>query len=106
MKDVVVLEIPNVFAEFSSQFLECSVCWNDDVWFLYLVLKLFFVSPMYVSEVLLSVRVTITWQMVEVWRLQLPLSGDACFCWHLHFLLLSLTVALLLTRKSNMHLLW
>ena len=33
----------------------------------------------------------------------MPLSGDAYFCWHLHFLLLSLTVALLLTRKFNMH---
>ena len=32
---------------------------NDAVWFLYLVLKSFFVSPMYVSVVLLSLRVMV-----------------------------------------------
>ena len=36
-----------------------SLAWrNDAVWFLYLVLKSFSVSPMYVSVVLLSLRVT------------------------------------------------
>ena len=45
----------------SVEFLQCA-CRNDhDVWFLYLVLKSFFVSPTYVSEVLLSVRVTVAW---------------------------------------------
>ena len=44
----------------SVEFLECA-CRDDDVWFLYLVLKLFSVSPTYVSEVLLSVRVTVAW---------------------------------------------
>ena len=34
---------------------------NDAVWFLYLVLKSFSVSPMYVSVVLLSLRVTVAW---------------------------------------------
>ena len=34
---------------------------NDGVWFLYLVLKSFSVSPMYVSVVLLSLRVTVAW---------------------------------------------
>ena len=42
----------------SVEFLECA-CRNDDVWFLYLVLKSFSVSPTYVSEV--SVRVTVAW---------------------------------------------
>ena len=36
----------------SVEFL-CFVCRNDAVWFLYLALKSFSVSPMYVSEVLL-----------------------------------------------------
>ena len=34
---------------------------NDAVWFLYLVLKSFSVSPMYGSVVLLSLRVTVAW---------------------------------------------
>ena len=34
---------------------------TDAVWFLYLVLKAFSVSPMYVSEVLLSLRLTVAW---------------------------------------------
>ena len=37
----------------SVEFL-CLAWRNDAVWFLYLVLKLFSVSPMYVSVVLLS----------------------------------------------------
>ena len=44
----------------SVEFLS-FVCRNDDVWFLYLVLKSFTVSPMYVSVVLLSLRVTVAW---------------------------------------------
>ena len=44
----------------SVEFL-CFVCRNDAVWFLYLVLKSFSVSPMYVSLVLLSLRVTVAW---------------------------------------------
>ena len=44
----------------SVEFL-CFVCRNDAVWFLYLVLKSFSVSPMYVSLVLLSIRVTVAW---------------------------------------------
>ena len=56
------------------------------MWFLYLVLKSFSVGPTYVSEVLLSVRVTVAWYMIEVWR-QLPLRGHECFCRQLHFLL-------------------
>ena len=44
----------------SVEFL-CLACRNDVVWFLYLVLKSFAVSPMYVSEVLLSLRLTVAW---------------------------------------------
>ena len=44
----------------SVEFL-CFACWNDAVWFLYLVLKSFSVSLMYVSVVLLSLRVTVAW---------------------------------------------
>ena len=44
----------------SVEFL--SLAWrNDAVWFLYLVLKSFSVSPMYVSVVLLSLHVTVAW---------------------------------------------
>ena len=44
----------------SVEFL-CLAWRNDAVWFLYLVLKSFSVSPMYVSVVLLSLRVTMAW---------------------------------------------
>ena len=44
----------------SVEFL-CLSWRNDAVWFLYLVLKSFSVSPMYVSEVLLSLRLTVAW---------------------------------------------
>ena len=42
----------------SVEFL-CFVCQNDAVCFLYLVLNSFSVCPMYVSVVLLSLRVTV-----------------------------------------------
>ena len=44
----------------SSVELLCLAWRNDAVWFLYLVLKFFSVSPMYVS-VVLSLRVTVAW---------------------------------------------
>ena len=44
----------------SVEFL-CLEWRNDAVWFRYLVLKSFSVSPMYVSVVLLSLRVTVAW---------------------------------------------
>ena len=44
----------------SMEFL-CLVWRNDAVWFLYLVLKSFSVSPMYVSVVFLPLRVTVAW---------------------------------------------
>ena len=44
----------------SVEFL-CSAWQNDAVSFLYFVLKSFSVSPMYVSVVLLSLRVTVAW---------------------------------------------
>ena len=44
----------------SVEFL-CLEWRNDVVWFRYLVLKSFSVSPMYVSVVLLSLRVTVAW---------------------------------------------
>ncbi len=45
----------------SSVAFLCFVFRNDAVWFLYLVLNSFSVSPMYVSVVLLSLRVTAAW---------------------------------------------
>ena len=42
----------------SVEFLRWE-CLNDAVWFLYLVLKLFSVNSMYVSEARLSLRVTV-----------------------------------------------
>ena len=59
--------------EFSTRFLKLfftivklknntsNVCRNDAVRFLYLVLKSFSVSPMYVSVVMFSLRVTVAW---------------------------------------------
>ena len=44
----------------SVEFL-CLAWRNDAVWFLYLVLKSFSVSAIYVSVVLLSLRVTVAW---------------------------------------------
>ena len=44
----------------SVEFL-CLAWRNDAVWFQYLVLKSFSVSPMYVSVVLLSLRLTVAW---------------------------------------------
>ena len=44
----------------SVEFL-CLEWRNDAVWFRYLVLKSFSVSSMYVSVVLLSLRVTVAW---------------------------------------------
>ena len=62
----------------SVEFL-CFACWNDAVWFLYLVLKSFSVSLMYVSVVLLSLRVTVAWQISDDWR-KFPFSGHVFFC--------------------------
>ena len=45
----------------SSVEFPCLAWQSDAVWFLYLVLKSFSVSPMYVSVVLLSLRVTVAW---------------------------------------------
>ena len=56
MFDVVVFEGPDMIAEFGG----VSV-FGDAVWFLYLVLKSFSVSPMHISVVLLSLRVTVAW---------------------------------------------
>ena len=39
----------------------CFAWRNDAMWFLYLVLKSFSVSPIYDSEVLLSLRLTVAW---------------------------------------------
>ena len=44
----------------SVEFL-CFVCQTDAVWVLFLVLKSFSVSPMYVSVVLLSLCVMVAW---------------------------------------------
>ena len=44
----------------SVEFL-CLAWRNDAMWFLYLVLKSFSVSPMYVSVLLFSLRVTVAW---------------------------------------------
>ena len=60
MVNVIFFKGPDMFAEFGRVSVFC-VCRIDAVWFLYLVLKSFSVSPMYVSVVLLSLRVTVAW---------------------------------------------
>ena len=69
----------------SVEFL-CLAWRNDAVWFLYLVLKSFSVSPMYVSVVLLSLRVTVAWYITDDCR-QFPSRGHVFFCRQLHVLL-------------------
>ena len=71
----------------SVEFL--CLAWRNDavmMWFLYLVLKSFSVSPMYVS-VVLSLRVTVAWFIIDDCR-QFPSSGHVFFCRQLHVLLL------------------
>ena len=69
----------------SVEFL-CLAWRNVAMWFLYLVLKSFSVSPMYVSVVLFSLRVT------DGCR-QFPSSGHAFFCRQSHILLLMVVAA-------------
>ena len=87
----------------------CFVCWNDVVWFLYLVLKSFSVSLMYVSVVLSSLRVTVAWYISDDWR-QFPLSGHVFFCWQLQvlvsFVLVLFAVSLKGLDEFKMRLLW
>ena len=59
MVNVIFFKGPDMFAEFGR--VLCFVCWNYAVWFLQLVMKLFSASLMYVSVVLLSLRVTVAW---------------------------------------------
>ena len=49
----------------SEEFLYL-LCRNVALWFLYLTLNSFSVSPMYVSVLLLSCRVTEAWYIAEV----------------------------------------
>ena len=60
MNDVVVLEIPNVFAEFSRISRVC-VLERRCVVSVPCLEVVFCYSPIYVSDVLLSVHVTMTW---------------------------------------------
>ena len=87
----------------------CFVCQNDVVWFLYLVLKSFSVGPMYVSVVLLSLRVTVAWQISEDWR-HFPSGGHVFFCWQLQvqvsFVLVLSAVSLMFLDEFKMLLLW
>ena len=91
----------------SVEFL-CLAWRNDAVWFLCLVLKSFSVSPMYVSVVLLSLRVTVAWYITDDCR-QFPSSGHVFFCRQLHVLLLSVVAAAVLSiciDAVRMRLLW
>ena len=71
------------------------------MWFLYLVLKSFSVSPMYVSVVLLSLRVTVAWKITNDYR-QFLSSGHVFFCRQLHVLLLSMVACLLATIETKL----
>ena len=75
------------------------LCWNDAVWFLYFVLKSFSVSPMHVSEALLSLRLTVAWKITDDWR-EFPLSGHVIFCRQLH-VLLSIVLSAILSVCSD-----
>ena len=82
----------------------CLVCRKDEVWFLYLVLNSFSVSPTYDSVVLLSWRVTVAWYITDFCR-QFPLSGHVSFRRQLH-VLLSLVVLVVLLLLLLMLLIW
>ena len=60
-------DVVTMFPEFGSvpTFYVSERC-GVAVWFLYLVLKSFSVSPMYVSDVLWSLRVTVAWEITNV----------------------------------------
>ena len=93
----------------SVEFL-CLAWRNDAVWFMYLVLKSFSVSPMYVSVVLLSLRLTVAWKITDGYR-QLPLSEHAFICRQLHLLLLMVVAAAVAVSSAcidaaRMRLLW
>ena len=87
----------------------CFVRRNDVVWFLYLVLKPFSVSAMYVSVVLLSLRVMVAWQVSDDWR-QFPLSGHVFFCRQLQvlvsFVLVLSAVSSMCLDEFKLRLLW
>ena len=86
----------------------CLAWRNDAMWFLYLVLKSFSVSPMYVSVLLFSLRVTVAWQITDGCR-QFPSSGHAFFCRQLHVLLLMVMAAAVSSAcidAVRMRLLW
>ena len=48
MVNVIFVKGPDMFAEFGR--VLCFVCWNNAVWFLHLVLKLFSASLMCLSS--------------------------------------------------------
>ena len=83
----------------SSVEFQCFVCWNDVLWFLYLVLKSFSVSPMCVSVVLLSLRVTVARKISDDWR-QFPLSGHVFFCGQLQVLVSFVLVLFVVSLKG------
>ena len=89
--------------------LLCFVCWNDAVWFLYQVFKPFAVSPMYISVVLLSLRVMVAWQISDDWR-QFPFSEHVFFCWQLQglvsFVLVLSAVSSMCLDEFKLRLLW
>ena len=61
MKKLMLLSLRVQMYLLSSVEFLCFAWRNDAVWFLYLVLKSFSVSPTYVSVMLLSWRVTVAW---------------------------------------------
>ena len=61
MVNVIFFKSLDVLSLLSLVEFLCSMCWNDVVWFLYLVMKSFSLSPIYVSGVLLSLCVMVTW---------------------------------------------
>ena len=93
----------------SSVEFSCFVCRNDAMWFLYLFLKSFSVSPMYVSVVLSSLSVMVAWQIRDG-RGQFPLSGHVFFCRQLQvlvsILVLLSVVSLMCLDEFKMRLLW
>ena len=57
------------------------------MWFLYLVLKSVFCESDVCFRSVFALRVTVAWQITDVWRQFRPLSGQVFFCRQLQVLL-------------------
>ena len=70
----------------SSVAFLCFMCRKDAVWFLCLVLKSVFCESDVCFRSVFALRVTVAWQITDVWRQFRPFSGQVFFCRQLQVL--------------------